>query len=148
MFIDLRYYCNKNYTIIYVANVLSSLVRGCLSIFCFVLGHLKAWMNFWLRYPETVRVTLRDTGINGRQADRTRLHFFGEITAKSRLCNQLFEEKFIINQIRQHVILGMPSLTEHGCVIRFESFTTEIQGHKIACTGWSGKPVQRSVQDC
>lgn len=64
--------------------------------------------------PTAFRATLQKAHSSGRQVDGTHLHFYGEIMAIGRLGKPPIQDKLVVSQIRDHVILGMP-LVAHGC---------------------------------
>lgn len=71
--------------------------------------------------PAAFRVTLRETSRSGQQADGTHLRFYGEVVAEERIGKLQMKDKFILGQICNDVILGMPFLVSQGCVIHFHS---------------------------
>lgn len=56
----------------------------------------------------------------------------------------LLQDKFVVSRIRDDVILGIPFLVAHGCLIRVGSPTIELEGVQLACMDCL--PLQSGVQ--
>lgn len=65
---------------------------------------------------------------------------------RGKIQNLSIKEKFIVCQIREDTILGIPFLVEHRCVMRFGSPTIEVEGQKLACTDRQGHALQSGVR--
>ena len=70
--------------------------------------------------PEKVRTRREEYAKHGMLADGMRLPFYGIIKLEIRLRQVKTEEVFIISQINEDAILGMPFLVERKCAMDFQ----------------------------
>ena len=76
---------------------------------------------------------------HGIMADGTRLPFYGLIQLEGKLRDVKFRETFVISQINEDAILGMPFLTSHGCIMEFGRPTITIDNRELSCTDRYGR---------
>ncbi|XP_067950499.1 uncharacterized protein [Watersipora subatra] len=91
------------------------------------------------RLPEAVRNRLEASHSHGLLADGTRLLFYGVVHLPIRLRNEKTEKTFVISQISEDAILGMPFLTANQCALEFDRPVVKVDGRALACTdrhGW------------
>lgn len=91
------------------------------------------------RLAPRVRQGLEPCGSHGIMADGTRLPFYGIIQLEGRLRDIKFCETFVISQINEDAILGMPFLTSHGCTMEFGHPTVIVDGRELTCTDRHGR---------
>ena len=96
--------------------------------------------------PNRVKNDLKESAPHGVQADGSRIPFYGTLTARGRLRDQAIEETFLIGQIREDAILGMPFLVDHHCAIEFRKPALLVDGRPLACTDRHGNQLVSSVQ--
>ena len=82
---------------------------------------------------------------HGLLADGTQLSFYGIIRLNMRLRQVKTEEVFIISQISEDAILGMPFLVERRCAMDFQRPVLQIDGHEIKCTDRQGRLLANSI---
>lgn len=70
-------------------------------------------------FPVAFQATMSDTLRSDRQVVGAHLHFYGEVVAEGRIGKLHLKDKFIVRRIRDDMILGMPFIVNHGCVIHF-----------------------------
>ncbi len=122
-------------------------VEGRAALFLFDTGcntNLLAKHVFDL-LPARLRQFLEPCHSHGVMADGTRLPFYGIITLSGRLRDIKFEETFVVSQINEDAIFGMPFLTSHGCVMEFGQPTIRINGKELLCTDRYGRPLMSTV---
>jgi len=72
--------------------------------------------------------------------------FCGIIELTGRVRDQNIQETFIVRQLNEDAILGMPFLQRHGCHIDF-SKSVMVMGHKeLTCVDKFGCPLVRGIQ--
>ena len=98
------------------------------------------------RLPERVREQKKDYLRHGLLADGTRLPFYGIIRLDIRLRQVKTEEVFIISQINEDAILGMPFLVEHRCAMDFHRPILKLDGQEVKCTDRQGRLLANHIQ--
>jgi len=58
-------------------------------------------------------------GEYGTLADESCIPFFGIIELTGRVRDQAIQETFVVGQLKEDAILGMPFLQRHGCCLDF-----------------------------
>ena len=56
------------------------------------------------------------------------------------------EEVFIISQINEDVILGMPFLVDRHCSMDFRKPIIKLDGHELKCTDRQGRLLSNHIQ--
>ena len=79
-------------------------------------------------------------------ADGTRLPFYGIIKLQIRLRQVKTEEVFIISQINEDAILGMPFLVERKCAMDFQRPVLMLNGQEVKCTDRQGRLLANRIQ--
>ena len=97
------------------------------------------------RLPERIKKERNEYAKHGLLADGTRLPFYGIIRLNMRLRQVKTEEVFIISQISEDAILGMPFLVERRCAMDFQRPVLQIDGHEIKCTDRQGRLLANSI---
>ena len=98
------------------------------------------------RLPEKVRSGKREYVSHGLLADGTRLPFYGMVKLAIRLRQVKTEETFVISQISEDAILGMPFLVDRKCTMDFSRPVVQLDGQEIKCTDRQGRLLSNSVQ--
>ena len=98
------------------------------------------------RLPEKIRTQIRECARHGLLADGTRLPFYGVIRLNIRLRQVKTQEVFIVSQINEDAILGMPFLVERRCSMDFKKPVIELDGQEIKCTDRLGRLLSNHVQ--
>ena len=78
----------------------------------------------------------------GTLADGTPMTFRGKVQTEFRLRTHPFEESFLVGEIREEVILGMPFLRRYGCSLDFSEPSLRFGDQKLVCTDRHGKALQ------
>jgi len=86
------------------------------------------------------------TGEPGTLADGSRIPFYGIIELTGRVRDQAIQETFVISQLEEDAILGMPFLKRHGCRIDFHKSAMLMAGKELTCVDKSGRPLAGGVQ--
>ena len=82
----------------------------------------------------------------GTLADGSCIPFCGIIELAGRVRDQNIQETFIVGQLNEDAILGMPFLQRHGCHIDF-SKSVMVMGHKeLTCVDKLGRPLAGGIQ--
>jgi len=63
-----------------------------------------------------------------------------------RVCDQAIQETFVISQLEEDAILGMPFLKRHGCRIDLGKSAILMAGKELTCVNKSGHPLVGGVQ--
>ena len=74
------------------------------------------------------------------------LPFYGMIKIRGRLRDQRFEEVFVVSQISEDGILGMPFLTARDCTLLFNRPSLMMQDKELPCTDRYGRALVCGVQ--
>ena len=98
------------------------------------------------RLSSHTRSQLKESETHGLQADGSRLPFYGLLTVSARLRDLKIEEAFVVSEIREDVILGMPFLVDHHCAMEFRTPALVVDGRVLACTDRQGRQLTCSVQ--
>ena len=96
--------------------------------------------------PERIRSTLERQDRFGILADGSKLPFYGVIRLTGRVRDVPIEEVFVVSQISEDAILGMPFLAAHSCKMEFGNPIIEVQGKKLQCTDRHGRLLVSQVQ--
>jgi len=83
---------------------------------------------------------------HGTLADGSCIPFYDIIELTGRVHDQVIQETFIISQLAEDTILGMPFLKRHGCRIDFSKSAMLIAGKELTCVDKSGCPLVGGVQ--
>ena len=98
------------------------------------------------RLPERVRTQREEYAKHGLLADGTRLPFYGIIKLDIRLRQVKTQETFIISQINEDAILGMPFLVERKCAMDFQRPVLKLDGQEVRCTDRQGRLLVNRIQ--
>ena len=98
------------------------------------------------RLPREIRAKKEDYAKHGLLADGTRLPFFGILQLDIRLSEMKTRETFIVSQIDEDAILGMPFLVEHHCAMEFRKPVLQLDGQEVRCTDRQEKMLDSHVQ--
>ena len=98
------------------------------------------------RLPENVRSQKEEYARYGLLADGTRLPFYGIVKLSIRLRQVKTDEVFIVSQINEDAILGMPFLVDRQCSMDFKKPVIQLNGHEIKCTDRQGRLLSNRVQ--
>ena len=98
------------------------------------------------RLPERIRSQKKDYAKYGLLADGTRLPFYGILRLNVRLRQVKTEEVFIISQLNEDAILGMPFLVERQCKMDFRRPVLLLDGQEIKCTDRQGRLLSNHIQ--
>ena len=98
------------------------------------------------RLPEQIKSRRQDYASHGLLADGTRLPFFGMVRLSIRLRQVKIEETFVVSQISEDAILGMPFLVEQGCSMDFTKPVVQLGGHEVKCTDRLGRLLFNRIQ--
>lgn len=96
--------------------------------------------------PPEVRETMQDCARQGYLADGSPLPFFGVIRLVGRIRSVPTEVDLVVSQISEDVILGMPFLEAHGCLVNFGKATIRLAGQDLACNDREGRRLRTLVQ--
>ncbi|XP_067932718.1 uncharacterized protein [Watersipora subatra] len=80
------------------------------------------------RLPEAVKNRLEASHSHGLLTDGTRLPFYGVVHPPIQLRDVKTEETFVVSQIREDALLGMPFLTAHRCALEFDRPIVKVDG--------------------
>jgi len=86
------------------------------------------------------------TGEHGTLADGSCIPFYGIIELPGRVRDQAVQETFVISQLEEDAILGMPFLKQHQCRIDFSKSAVLMGGRELACVDKFGRPLVGGVQ--
>jgi len=86
------------------------------------------------------------TGEHGTLADGSCIPFYGIIELTGRVRDQVIQETFVISQLEEDDILGMPFLKRQGCCIDFIKSAILMAGKELTCVDKSGRPLVGGVQ--
>jgi len=85
-------------------------------------------------------------GDHGTLADRSCIPFYGIIELTGRVRDQTIQETFIVGQLNEDAILGMPFLQRHGCHIDFSKSVILMGDKELACVDKLGRPLAGGIQ--
>jgi len=83
---------------------------------------------------------------HGTLADGSCILFYGIIELTGRVRDQTIQETFIVGQLNEDAILGMPFLQRHGCRIDFSKSAMLMGDRELACVDRFGHPLAGGVQ--
>ena len=98
------------------------------------------------KLPEHLRATKEEYTRHGLLADGTRLPFYGIIRLDVRLRQVKTREVFVISQINEDAILGMPFLVERRCSMDFSKPVLRLDGQEVKCTDRQGRLLTNHIQ--
>jgi len=87
-----------------------------------------------------------NTGEHGTLADGSCIPFYGMVELTGRVRDQVIQETFIISQLKEDAILGMPFLKRHGCRIYFSKSAVLMAGRGLTCVDKFDCPLAEGVQ--
>ena len=93
-----------------------------------------------------VRSQMEECDSHGVMADGTSLPFYGVLRANKQLRDAKAEDAFVISQISEDVILGMPFLTANQCAMEFGRPILRMGNRELVCTDRHGRLLVSSVQ--
>jgi len=82
----------------------------------------------------------------GNLADGSRIPFYGVVELPGRIRDQAIQETFILSQLEEDAILGMPFLKRHQCRMDFHKSAMLMAGKELSCVDNSGRPLVGGVQ--
>ena len=91
------------------------------------------------RLPGGVRNRLEESDSHGLLADGTRLPFYGIIRLTIRLRKVKTEEVFVVSQMSEDAMLGLPFFVAHQCALEIEQLVIRVDGRQLFCTNWHGR---------
>lgn len=77
---------------------------------------------------------------HGLTADGSPLRFYGRIQVNCKVSHLHWSETFIVSQIKDEVILGMPFLLKQQCQLSFPTGELEVPSGKLQCVDKEGHP--------
>ena len=98
------------------------------------------------RLPRRVKDQLEECETHGRMADGTKLPFYGVLRVPTRLRDVRIEETYVVSQLSEDAILGMPFLAAHECALSFQKPVLTIDGQELACSDRHGRLLASRVQ--
>jgi len=90
-------------------------------------------------------------GAHGTLADGSCIPFYGVISLPGRVRDQAIHETFIVSQLKEDAILGMPFLEKYQCRMDFQKSVVVMAGQELVCVDKFGRPLVGGVQvvrDC
>jgi transposase InsO family protein len=102
--------------------------------------------RFYDHLPNRIKGQMVRCSSNGSMADGTRLPFYGIIHINGRLRDAPFQDSFIISQISEDIILGMPFFVKNKCQIKFEKPILTMGDRDLTCTDKLGRILMCKVQ--
>jgi len=85
-------------------------------------------------------------GEHGTLADGLCISFYGVIELTGRVRDQVISETFIVSQLKEDAILGMPFLNWNRCHTDFNKSAVVMAGRELACVDQFGRPLVGGVQ--
>jgi len=82
----------------------------------------------------------------GTLADGSCIPFYGIIELTGCVRDQAIQETFVIGQLKEDAILGMPFLKQHGCRIDFSKSAMLMGDRELTCVNKFGRPLAGGVQ--
>jgi len=83
---------------------------------------------------------------HGTLADGSCIPFCGIIELAGRVHNQNIQETFIVEQLNEDAILGMPFLQRHGCHIDFSKSVMLMGNKELTCVDKLGRSLAGGIQ--
>jgi len=90
-------------------------------------------------------------GAHGTLADGSCIPLNGVIALPGRVRDYAIHETFIVSQLKEDPILGMPFLEKHQCRMGFQKLVVVVAGRELVCVDKFGRPLVgevRAVQEC
>jgi len=85
-------------------------------------------------------------GGHGTLADGSCIPFYGIIVLTRRIRDQPIQETFIVEQLNEDAILGMPFLHRHECHIDFSKSVMVMGDKDLTCVDKLGRPLAGGIQ--
>jgi len=85
-------------------------------------------------------------GEHGTLADGSCILFYGVVELTGRVRDQVISETFIVSQLKENAILGMPFLQRHRCHIDFCKSAVVMAGRELVCVDRFGRHLVGGVQ--
>jgi len=85
-------------------------------------------------------------GDHGTLADESCIIFYSIIELTERVRDQTIQETFIVGQLNEDAILGMPFLQRHWCRIDFSKSAMLMGDRELACVDKFGRPLAGGIQ--
>jgi len=79
-------------------------------------------------------------------ADGSCILFYRVVELTGRVRDQVISETFIVSQLKEDAILGMPLLQRHRCHIDISKSAVVMAGRELVCVDRFGRPLVRGVQ--
>jgi len=79
-------------------------------------------------------------------ADGSCISFYGVISLPGRVRDQVIQETFIVSQLNEDAIPGMPFLEKHQCRMDFQKSVVVMAGKELVCVDKFGRPLVGGVQ--
>ena len=98
------------------------------------------------RLPKHVQDQLMSCDTHGQMADGTKLPFYGVVQVPIKVRDVKLEEIFVVSQISEDAILGMPFLANHDCRMDFTKPVVTIGERELVCTDRYGRLMASRVQ--
>jgi len=103
------------------------------------------------RFFDTLSTTVRNElepydGEYGTLADGSCIPFYGILELTGRVRDQAIRETFVVGQLKEDAILGMPFLKRHRCRIDFSKSAILMASKELTCVDKFGRPLVGSVQ--
>jgi len=103
------------------------------------------------QFFDTLGVTIKKElepyeGDHGTLADGSCITFYSIIELTGRIPDQTIQETFIVGQLNEDAILGMPFLQRHGCHIDFSKSAMLMGDRELACVNKFSRPLAVGVQ--
>jgi len=103
------------------------------------------------QFFDTLGVTIKKglepyKGDHGTLADGWCIPFYGIIELTGRIRDQTIQQTFIVGQLNEDVILGMPFLQRYRCRIDFSKSAMLMGDKELACVDKFGRPLAGGVQ--
>ena len=98
------------------------------------------------RIPQHIQDQLTSCDTHGQMADGTKLPFYGVVQVPIKVKDAKLEEIFVVSQISEDTILGMPFLANHDCRMDFTKPVVTIRKRELVCTDRYGRLMASRVQ--
>ena len=102
--------------------------------------------KFFDQLPARIREQMTSCETYGAMADGTKLPFYGIVQATGRLRDVHIQDTFVVSQINEDIILGMPFLVKHECQMLFDKPLLRMGDRELACTDRYGRLLACKVQ--
>ena len=84
--------------------------------------------------PKHIQAGREEYAAHGIMANGARLAFSGLLRTDLRVRQHQGKETFVVGEIDEDAILGMPFLAQHECQLNFQRNTLTLQGQELTCT--------------